>query len=502
MRRKPFYYFLAAAGLLFLLYYMFAPDSSQKPAKDPFSTRPFPPLVDTDKPPYPFHAPLRTQGRDIVDRNGKRVKLPSVNWYGGSDELFVPGGLDIRHRSEIAKIIRRLGFNSVRLPYSDEMVMENPLIEADLLSANQDLIGLRALEVYVAVVESLTEAGIAVIPNDHITHAAWCCGINLCDTAWYNDYLGPVCRVSQTEDQWIENWVTVMSPFIENPLVIGADLRNEPRGLWGTIPWKKWATTAERVGNRLLAINPHWLMFVEGVSSSNDLSGARKRRVVLDVLERVVYSAHVYSWSGWGSREGMYAKRPFPSFIQSMKENWAYLLEENIAPVWVGEFGGPHKPSEGDFHYWNNLLKFINQIDADFAYWALNPRKPTTMRKKGIRWSRMIGRPLSWTIDCVTCWSLSGNDLYVWIYVGVRVLWRQRTLAGVAPGVGVAGFERHLVELYTVEACIMTTSAWELDCDYWAAKGRKFHFVLFMLYGKRMLNQRPLSAVPTHNKES
>jgi len=382
MRAKFLYSLLAAGGLLLLLWYKFAVDSSQKPAKDLFSARPFPPLIDTDEPPYRFHLPLRTKSRNIVDHNGQRVKLASVNWYGGSDELFVPSGLDIRHRSEIAKLIRHLGFNSVRLPYSDEMVMDNPIIEEDLLWANQDLIGLRALDVYIAVAESLTDAGIAVIPNNHITQAAWCCGINICDTAWYNNQLGPVCRVSQTEEQWIENWVMVMSSFKDNPLVIGPDLRNEPRGFWGTMPWGKWATAAERVGNQLLTINPEWLIFVEGVSSSNDLSGVRKRPVMLDVPDRVVYSAHVYSWSGWGSREGMYAKRPFLSFVKSMKENWAYLLEENIAPVWVGEFGGPHEPSEGDFHYWNNLLKFLKLVDADFGYWAINPRKPHDNEKE------------------------------------------------------------------------------------------------------------------------
>ncbi|KAE9364732.1 glycoside hydrolase family 5 protein [Stipitochalara longipes BDJ] len=383
MKIKRLHYLLAVSGLLFLLWYKFTVDASQKPAKDLFSSRPFPPLFDTNESPYPFHTPLQTKGRDIVDRNDRRVKLSSVNWYGGSDELFIPSGLDIQHRSEIARLIRHLGFNSVRLPYSDELVMSNPKIEADLLSANQDLVGLRALDVYVAVVESLTEAGIAVIPNNHITQAAWCCGINLCDTAWYNNHLGPVCRVSQTEDQWMENWVQVMSFFTNNSLVIGADLRNEPRGLWGTMPWAKWATAAESVGNKLLAINPDWLMFVEGVSSSNDLSGVRKRPVLLDIPNRVVYSAHVYSWSGWGSREGIYAKRPFLSFVKSMKENWAYLLEENIAPVWVGEFGGPHEPSEGDFHYWNNLLKFLKLVNADFAYWAINPRKPHENEKEG-----------------------------------------------------------------------------------------------------------------------
>jgi endoglucanase len=168
----------------------------------------------------------------------------------------------------------------------------------------------------------------------------------------------------------------IMLPFVDNPLVIGADLRNEPRGFWGTMSWSKWARAAELAGNKLLSIRSDWLIFVEGVSSSNDLSGVRDRPSILDIDNRVVYSAHVYSWSGWGSREGMYAKRPFLSFIKSMKENWGYILEEDIAPVWVGELGNPHTPNEGDLNYWNNLMNFLKMIDADFGYWALNPRKP------------------------------------------------------------------------------------------------------------------------------
>jgi endoglucanase len=322
-----------------------------------------------------FYPPLRTKGRDILDARDKRVKLASVNWYGGSDELFVPGGLDVRHRSEIARLIRRLGFNSVRLPYSDEMVVKNPLIPASLLDANTDLIGSRALDVFEAVVASLTDEGIVVIVNNHITQATWCCGANPCDAAWYNDYLGSLCRVRQTEGQWIENWVTVMSPHVNNSRVIGADLRNEVRGVWGTMSWDRWAIAAERAGNRLLAMCEDWLVFVEGISSSNDLSGARDRPVILDIPDRVVYEAHVYSWSGWGSG-GKYATRPYPSFAKAMLENWGYLLQENIAPVWVGEFGAPHLPGAGDLNYWENLLTYLKEVDADFGYWAINPRKP------------------------------------------------------------------------------------------------------------------------------
>lgn len=332
-----------------------------------------------------FNPPFRTSGRQIVDAHGESVKLASINWYGASDIDFVPSGLDCQHRDEIAELIRRLGFNSVRLPYADEIVARNPVVNVSQIAANRDLLvsadgsdGPRALEVYHAVVESLTRAGLMVIVNNHITQATWCCGINPCDIVWYNDWLagGVFCRIPQSEEQWIRNWETIMQPLATNPLVIGADLRNEPRGLWGALNWDDWATAAERASERLLTINPNWLVIVEGISSANDLSGVRNRPVTLTRPNRVVYSAHVYKWSGWGQLYP-FSKRTYPDFAAAMEWNWAYLLTEDIAPVWVGEFGTPEQPSGGDRNYWSHLMRFLAAVDVSWGYWALNARKPT-----------------------------------------------------------------------------------------------------------------------------
>ncbi|EMC96289.1 glycoside hydrolase family 5 protein [Baudoinia panamericana UAMH 10762] len=338
-----------------------------------------------------FSPPFRAAGRHIVDSNGKRLKLASINWYGASDVYFVAGGLDFRHRDDIARTIREMGFNSVRFPYSDQMVIENAIIPPELISSNLDLIemygakqnssdggevpGVRALDVYKACVDAMTDAGLVVIPNNHITNAHWCDGKNLCDSSWKNDQYGSLCKVRQTTESWIEHWKTIMEPHIDNGLVIGADLRNEPRGLWGTMSWDMWATAAEQASEELLKMQPNWLMFVEGIGSANDCSGARERPVKLSIPERVVYSAHVYKWSGWSTLVP-YGKRPYPSFALDMERNWGYLLRGDIAPVWVGEFGAPHGGNDGDHHYWNNLMKYLRDVDADWGYWALNPRKP------------------------------------------------------------------------------------------------------------------------------
>lgn len=329
-----------------------------------------------------YTPPFHTQGRHILDAVGVQVKLASINWYGASDTDFVPGGLEVRHRDEIARLIRDLGFNSVRLPYADEIVVNNPIVDSKVIAANQDLLRDGApplsLEVFHAVVESLTAAGLLVIVNNHITQATWCCGINPCDLSWRNDWFGGgwLCRIPQTEEGWIANWETVMRPLVSNPLVLGADLRNEVRGLWGTMHWAVWAAAAEKASERLLALNPQWLMFVEGISSANDLSGVRARPVQLSVPGRVVYSAHVYKWSGWGSGRP-FARRSYEDFAEEMWRNWGYLLAQDVAPVWVGEMGAPEHPSAtpGDSNYWQHLVRFLAAVDAGWGYWALNARK-------------------------------------------------------------------------------------------------------------------------------
>ena len=124
-----------------------------------------------------FTPPFHTSGRHILDANEEPIKLASMNWYGASDIGFVPSGLDVQHRDDIAQLIKRLGFNSVRLPYADEIVVRNPVVNSSLISANADLftpgnLGKPlALEVFHAVVESLTAVGLMVIVNNHITQA-------------------------------------------------------------------------------------------------------------------------------------------------------------------------------------------------------------------------------------------------------------------------------------------------------------------------------------------
>jgi endoglucanase len=66
------------------------------------------------------------------------------------------------------------------------MYYKNPLVSDDAVAANSHLQGKSALEVFDKTVESLTEAGLAVILNNHISDAIWCCSADDGNGLWHN----------------------------------------------------------------------------------------------------------------------------------------------------------------------------------------------------------------------------------------------------------------------------------------------------------------------------
>ena len=50
---------------------------------------------------------------------------------------------------------------------------------------------------------------------------------------------------------------------------------------------------------------------------------------------------------------------------------WAYLLQEDVCPVWISEFGTG--PNEGyDLRWFRRFLKTLEGFEVDYAYWPLN----------------------------------------------------------------------------------------------------------------------------------
>ncbi len=320
--------------------------------------------------------PLTTCGRWVIDARGRRVKLAGVNWYGASDVKHVVGGLDKVALDRVAQTIRDLGFNSVRLPFSNAM-LRTPRVAPEAIAANPALAGRTPLEVFDATVAALTEAGLLVVLNNHSTHAMWCCGFDD-DGLWWNG--------DTSEEDWIRDWELMADRYRKNPRVVGADLRNEIRiarpsgGIlprvpsWGGGGANDWAAAASRAGNRVLARAPGWLILVEGINSAEDLSQAHARPVALSAPRQLVYSVHQYGFFrvGMPAIPGLggptYAAMAAAEYVAANRKQWGYLLEGE-APVWMGEFGDA---ADSDPAWLTRLAAYLTETDADWAYWPLN----------------------------------------------------------------------------------------------------------------------------------
>lgn len=312
--------------------------------------------------------PLHTSGQFVVDSNGARVHINAFNWYGAEGQDYVVEGLQSQPLSSIVGTIKGMGFNAVRLLWSNQMVENNPVVGSYALTANPGLEGENALTILDKVIQTLTNAGIMVILDNHVSTAGWCCNLNDGNQLWYNS--------SYPESSWIADWQMLAQRYKSNPWVIGADLRNEPRSpaSWGGSSTTDWHAAAERGGNAVLSMNPNMLIFVEGVSYAGDLSGVASLPVQLNVANRLVYEAHDYGfwYSGFSS---------YSAYVTKITPNWGYLVTgSNPQPLWIGEFGTCNIANtcvdstySSDLGNWLNAMSaYVRDYGIDWSYWAIN----------------------------------------------------------------------------------------------------------------------------------
>ena len=367
--------------------------------------------------------PLATKGRFIIDASGKRFKLASVNWYGAHDFRMVPAGLDRLPLQTLVADIRAMGFNSVRLTFSNAMI-HAPRFDPAAVAANPALAGKTPLEVFDAVIAELNRQGIAVIINNHTTHAIWCCGYEE-DGLWHTHDV--------SEEDWIRDWVYLVARYRNVPGVVGVDLRNEVRIARDHFTWlpiipnwgsggNDWQAAAETAGNRVLATNPNVLVIVEGLNFPRDhLRGVRDHPVRLTRKDKLVYSAHSYGFIGPNFNGPHYRDMSADDLIKLLTDEWGFVAAEDqefTAPVWVSEFGDG--VDQTDRVWFERFIHYLGDGDFDFAYWSLNAGP------------RASGDPETFALLDPKTWRPLEND------------WRLAMLKGImAPHFGASDSEEH-----------------------------------------------------------
>jgi len=322
----------------------------------------------------PGAGPLRTDGGNIVDADGRVVHLTGVNWFGLETSTFAPQGLWTRSLNDMLDQMVQAGFNTIRLPYSDQLFDSISIPNGIDFQKNADLQGLTGLQIMDQVIQRAGERGLKVILDRHRPTAAGQTEL------WYTDQI--------SQQRWIDDWVLLGSRYRGNPTVIGADLDNEPHGgaTWGDgNPQTDWRAAAQRAGNAVLQADPDWLIFVEGIEHQGDdwywwggnLSLAGQLPVELAVPNKLVYEAHDY---GPGvSSQKWFQTSDFPLNLSSIwYSHWAYLKLTAVAPVLIGEFGGRSVGDDREGLWQRTLVTYLQLNGFDYTYWCWNPNSGDT----------------------------------------------------------------------------------------------------------------------------
>jgi endoglucanase len=347
------------------------------PTPQPIST-PVPPTatpaptftpVPTPTPVPVGTGPLSASGAKLVDAGGREVRLTGVNWSGMETSAFAPVGVSARNLDDMLDQIVAAGFNTLRLPFSNQFLDPTVKPMSINFAINPRLSGLTGLELLDYIVNGARQRGLRVILDRHRPNA------NGQVELWYTAQV--------PEERWIQDWVMLARRYRGNQAVVGADLSNEPHGAatWGdNNAATDWRLAAERAGNAILNVNPDWLIIVEGIEHvgadtywwGGNLSAAAQAPVRLSRPERLVYSAHDYGPEESG--QSWLRAVDFPNNLPGVWVNrWAYLQQQGIAPVLVGEFGGRSIGSDPEGAWQRTLISFLEQGDFSYTYWVWNP---------------------------------------------------------------------------------------------------------------------------------
>jgi endoglucanase len=338
-----------------------------------------------------------TSGNQILDAAGNPVRIAGINWYGFETPDEIAHGLWAQDYHTIINDIAELGYNTIRIPFSNQMV-EDPIVPQNLSfynntgPINTDLAGLTALQDLQKIVTYAGQVGLKVILDDHRSEAGESAEAN---GLWYTS--------TYTSQDWVNDWVTLAKMFANDPTVVGFDLRNEPHtptgdtyaegATWGTGDASTDIRLAyEQAGNAILAVNPDALIFCEGISENptasggdnstwwgGDLAEAGQYPVTLSSPGHVVYSAHDYGPNLF--EQTWFNSSTTPASLDAVwNANWGYLYSQDIAPVWVGEFGTDNTAADvessvaGSQGQWFESL--VSYLAANpwmgWTYWALN----------------------------------------------------------------------------------------------------------------------------------
>jgi endoglucanase len=305
--------------------------------------------------------------------------MTGLNWFGAETGNYTFHGLWSRNYKDMVDQMASLGYNTVRVPYSNQLFDPGSTPNSIDANSNPDLMGLSGIQILDKVIGYIASKGMRVVLDQHRPDSG------AQSPLWYTS--------QYPESRWISDWTMLAQRYKGNPAVVGMDLHNEPHTVqggggacWGCgATATDWRLAAERAGNAILAVNPDVLIIVEGidcVSGAGDpqcgwwggnLSAAAQYPVRLSKPDKLVYSAHEYATSVF--HQSWFDDPTFPANMPALWDHFfGYLVKQHIAPVLVGEFGST-LANPKDKVWLQNLLAYMGTGTSgmSFTYWSWNP---------------------------------------------------------------------------------------------------------------------------------
>src|SRR5688572_12011454 len=204
-------------------------------AKPPTRTPTPTPVITPTSPPVPgVPGGWRTSGTQILTPSNEPFLISGVNWYGFETRDKVAHGMWTKDYKFILDQVKQYGFNSIRIPFSNEMWESNPTPSASKVSACPECSGKRARDVMALIINYAGSIGLHVILDNHRSTAGNSAEGN---GLWYTS--------GYPESAWLSDWVNIqrwvhgmpqagdtipVNYYASDgfPIVLGYDLRNEP----------------------------------------------------------------------------------------------------------------------------------------------------------------------------------------------------------------------------------------------------------------------------------
>ncbi|BCE03288.1 cellulase family glycosylhydrolase [Marinicellulosiphila megalodicopiae] len=369
------------------------------------------------------------EARRLYDSNGDMVRLTGVNWFGFETKNLIPMGIweGGRTYEQMLDHIKLLKFNTVRIPFSDEVIKRSldgdlTLAELDIdLTANGMNASQTPLDLMDAIIEYADDIGLKVVLDSHSRAS----DRYLVEGHWVSEF--------GTEQQWIDTWKELATRYQNQDAVIAFDLNNEPHfeAAWGSAdPSMNWNSAAERAGNAIQQINPNVLIIVEGVEHLNghqemddaqkaldsywwggNLKGVRDYPINFAIdNSKLVYSPHEYGPEVYV--QPWFKDSSFPRNLQYIWEDrFGYIYNESFGHMFIGEFGIKNDIANSASNKWfESFVEYMcdRSEGFSFTYWAWNPNSGDTGGILGNDWESVNTWKMDYLESCLA--PMIGND--------------------------------------------------------------------------------------------